>query len=342
MIKAKQKENVRWYAYRESYENKVAEICFKTGVAKKTAKSQVYTMIKASLPKVSDSNLYKKIQRARSIYKLFGKIIDLTTKKEVKGIGIDKAYGISYGVRSILELTDSQILNIIDRVTNETRDILTTGQEQNHVTKKSETSEKILPEVNAPSKPQAPSHVSPRNSETSEVVPYDARASYINVSLKEYPYLSLFNSDRHNDGYEFKSSGLCPGCGKKHDKGKVVGRYIKGSYYIKCRSSPNEKEIKINAPSEMISSDMSLANVPSTSQSKPTYDRSYFRNKILDQYPNLYGEFSSENFDYYGITDEKLCPLCKLEHGDEESIEGTYKAGSYFIKCEQREIEMVA
>ncbi|PKC55042.1 hypothetical protein RhiirA1_429686, partial [Rhizophagus irregularis] len=62
----------------------------------------------------------------------------------------------------------------------------------------------------------------------------------------------------------------------------------------------------------------------------------------LDQYPNLYREFSSENFDYYGITDEKLCPLCKLEHGDEESIEGRYKAGSYFIKCEQREIEIVA
>ena len=60
MIKAKQKENVRWYAYRESYENKVAEICSKTSVAEKIAKSQVYIMIKASLPKVSDSNLYKK------------------------------------------------------------------------------------------------------------------------------------------------------------------------------------------------------------------------------------------------------------------------------------------
>ena len=33
---------------------------------------------------------------------------------------------------------------------------------------------------------------------------------------------------------------------------------------------------------------------------------------------------------------------CKLDHDDEESIEGRYKAGSYFIKCEQREIEIVA
>ncbi len=46
------------------------------------------------------------------------------------------------------------------------------------------------------------------------VIPYDFHAFYINVALKEYPYLSLFNSDRHNDGYEFKNSGLYPGCEK--------------------------------------------------------------------------------------------------------------------------------
>ena len=63
----------------------------------------------------------------------------------------------------------------------------------------------------------------------------------------------------------------------------------------------------------MISSDTSQASVSSASQSKPTYDRTYFRNKMLDQYPDLYREFSGEDFDYYGITDETLCPLCKLE-----------------------------
>ncbi|CAB5316722.1 unnamed protein product [Rhizophagus irregularis] len=103
-LEAKRKELVCWYNYSESYQNKVAEICSKTGVAEKTAKSQVYAMIKASLPNVSDSNLYKKTERAGSVYKLFGKIIDPATKKEVMGIGIDKAYGISYGVRGISEL----------------------------------------------------------------------------------------------------------------------------------------------------------------------------------------------------------------------------------------------
>src|SRR3954453_20446319 len=97
-----------------------------------------------------------------------------------------------------------------------------------------------------------------------------------------------------------------------------------------------------NAPSEMISSDMSQANVLSTSQSNPTYNRAYFHNKALDQYPNLYREFSSEKFNYYGITDETSCSLCKLDHDDEEGIEGRYEIRSYFIKCEQREIEIVA
>ncbi|CAG8461533.1 23798_t:CDS:2, partial [Racocetra persica] len=97
MIKAKQKENIHWYIYRESYKNKVAEICSKTGIAEKTAKSQVYAMIKASLPNVSKSNLYKKTERAGSVYRLFGKIIDPATKKEVIEIGIDKVYEILYG-----------------------------------------------------------------------------------------------------------------------------------------------------------------------------------------------------------------------------------------------------
>src|ERR1051325_1768524 len=109
--------------------------------------------------------------------------------------------------------------------------------------------------------------------------------------------------------------------------------------------NPETRERIINAPPASESTEVNIsASVSSASQSKP--DHSYFRNKILDQYPNLYRECSIENFDYYGITDETtcgdyICPLCKLGHDDEE-IEGRYKAGSYFIKCEQREIEIVA
>ncbi|CAG8639101.1 14508_t:CDS:10 [Cetraspora pellucida] len=48
-------------------------------------------------------------------------------------------------------------------------------------------------------------------------------------------------------------------------------------------------------------------------QSKPTYDRSYFHSKTLDQYPNLYQE----------------------DHNDENDIKDKYEIGSYNLKCEQ-------
>ncbi|CAJ0862834.1 8735_t:CDS:2 [Entrophospora sp. SA101] len=83
--------------------------------------------------------------------------------------------------------------------------------------------------------------------------------------------------------------------------------------------------------------------IPSTPQvSIQTHDRAYFRNKTLEQYSNFYREFSSENADYYGITAETLCPLCNLDHDDEESIEGKYKDGSYYIKCEKHETKITA
>ena len=92
------------------------------------------------------------------------------------------------------------------------------------MTKNLETSEKILPKVNALTIPMSieislstapiPStHISNSLDQVNiPVIPYDACAPYINVTLKEYPYLSLFNSNKHNDGYEFKSSSLYSEC----------------------------------------------------------------------------------------------------------------------------------
>ena len=88
------------------------------------------------------------------------------------------------------------------------------------------TSEIITNDATAPAKSKVRIPIALTNSSVpvnSPVISYDACASYINVTLKEYPYLSLYNSDRHNDAYEFKNSGLCPGCEKEHNKGKVVG-----------------------------------------------------------------------------------------------------------------------
>ena len=109
-------------------------------------------------------------------------------------------------------------------------------------------------------------------------------------------------------------------------------------------TSSHNETVKILHDQSHVTSKINLTNTyipPKASQFKPTYDQSYFCSKTLDQYPNLYREFSSENFDYYGITDETSCPLYKLDHSDEESIEGKYKARSYF-KCEWCKIKIVA
>ncbi len=190
-------------------------------------------MIKTFLPKVSKMNLHKKTQRIGSIYKLFRKIINLTIKKEVKRIGINKAYRILYSVKSISELTNTQILSIIDQVVEKSYDIITINHNRNNVTKNSK-------KVNASSTLQTiPAEIKANILQISQpnknmlVILYNAYALYSNVTLKKYPYLFLYNSDKCNDRYEFKSSDLYLRCEKEHNKEKVVGRYIKGSYYIK-------------------------------------------------------------------------------------------------------------
>ncbi|CAG8514446.1 16072_t:CDS:2, partial [Racocetra fulgida] len=83
----------------------------------------------------------------------------------------------------------------------------------------------------------------------------------------------------------------------------------------------------------------------------PTHDRAYFCNKILWRCSDLYKEFSSEKFDYYGILEGSLCPVCKKSHEEGKSVKGRYEAGeskircstsSYFIICGKCEIEITA
>ncbi|RIB27456.1 hypothetical protein C2G38_2029378 [Gigaspora rosea] len=86
--------------------------------------------------------------------------------------------------------------------------------------------------------------------------------------------------------------------------------------------SKDVSNIKASIPTESSHTSNSEDMISENNKSLP-------ETKTLDEYPNLYREFSSKNFDYYGITDETLCgvsreticPLCKLGHDDEE-IEG--------------------
>ena len=110
--------------------------------------------------------------------------------------------------------------------------------------------------------------------------------------------------------------------------------------HITSLDAPTESQVSNESAPKKFDTKVEAIS-PISQSNSPTYDRTYFRNKTLNQYPTLFREFSNENFDYYGIINETLCPLYKLGHDDEESIEGKYKAGSYFIKCEQREIEII-
>ncbi|CAG8800176.1 9617_t:CDS:2 [Dentiscutata erythropus] len=81
----------------------------------------------------------------------------------------------------------------------------------------SPSSSKKLPDVKVSVPPM------PRSKKNTPVIPYDARATYINTILKQYPYLSLRHSDEFNDCYEFNDSGVCPECEQEHSKGDVFG-----------------------------------------------------------------------------------------------------------------------
>ncbi|CAG8665425.1 12966_t:CDS:2, partial [Ambispora gerdemannii] len=79
----------------------------------------------------------------------------------------------------------------------------------------------------------------------------------------------------------------------------------------------------------------------SEKQNNSAHTHANFCNKTLEQYPDIFYEYSNEGADYYGINSESLCPICKLNHEDGEGVEGNYEAGSYYIKCEASEIDMI-
>ncbi len=101
------------------------------------------------------------------------------------------------------------------------------------------------------------------------IIPYDARVLYINVVLKEYPYLFLYNSGKFQNKYVFKNLSMYLKCEKKHNKEKVISWLIDDSYNIKCLFSLHEKEIKVNALPENFSEEK-LPDVNISTVSKDT------------------------------------------------------------------------
>ncbi|CAJ0865507.1 14395_t:CDS:2 [Entrophospora sp. SA101] len=82
-----------------------------------------------------------------------------------------------------------------------------------------------------------------------------------------------------------------------------------------------------NSENKISEKNKSLPETEASASSNPTHDHAYFHNKILWRYSDLYKEFSSEKFDYYGIHEGSLCPVCKQIHEEGKSIKGRYKTG---------------
>ncbi|CAJ0903762.1 10303_t:CDS:2, partial [Entrophospora sp. SA101] len=61
--------------------------------------------------------------------------------------------------------------------------------------------------------------------------------------------------------------------------------------------------------------------------------------QLLPEITDVNLKCTDGNVDYYGITDNTSCPLCRLDHDD---IEGEYKDGTYYIKCEQHIVQIAA
>ncbi|RHZ61246.1 hypothetical protein Glove_349g33 [Diversispora epigaea] len=107
----------------------------------------------------------------------------------------------------------------------------------------------------------------------------------------------------------------------------------------------SQSKTKVNAQSisqPKVSSPVTVSPSTKSQISNSPISKKISETEILEQCPDLYKEFSSENVDYYGITAETLCPLCNLDHDGDEDIEGKYKDGSYYIKCEKHETEITA
>ncbi|CAJ0910628.1 10221_t:CDS:2, partial [Entrophospora sp. SA101] len=102
---------------------------------------------------------------------------------------------------------------------------------------------------------------------------------------------------------------------------KVISVKILHAQTTKPSCSNDISNIDISISSNLSPENETEVSASPIFSSNPAHSHAYFCNKTLEQYPNLYQEGSDGNDDYYGITDESLCPLCKLDHDNDNGIE---------------------
>ncbi|RIB17016.1 hypothetical protein C2G38_2315099 [Gigaspora rosea] len=136
-IKANQAEILCWSNFIIVLDKSLDELIVRDKVSIKKAKGQVYDFIIAQNPSTRRKSLYKKIERARKIYRLF------------ETIGLNKVkYIKSYSANAILKFTNEQIQPIINHFTkNPTKEFIDDQDNSSDDLPKTDVDEKALPKI---------------------------------------------------------------------------------------------------------------------------------------------------------------------------------------------------
>ncbi|RHZ53802.1 hypothetical protein Glove_437g26 [Diversispora epigaea] len=246
-------------------------------------------------------------QKARTIYILFN------------GIEKDKIEYITYSVDSISSLTGTQIKNIINLYIEEL-DVKVSSSEF----------QKLIGVKNS-----SHTHNQPKFDIETKV----CEETLTEVSTVTAPFILLSPISNSEDKINEKDKCLLEA---KDDIPIEPSEFSEIVNVIDGFSDSNSNGSEDDNEDEFLSEkDKSLPETKVSTPFNPVHAHANFCNKTLEQYPDIFYEYNNEGVDYYGINAETLCPICKLNHENEEGVEDNYEAGSYYIKCEVAEIDII-
>ncbi|RHZ83005.1 hypothetical protein Glove_101g2 [Diversispora epigaea] len=184
-VKANQAEILCWSSFIIVLDKSLDEIMNRDKVSMKKAKGQVYDFIITQNPGIRRESLYKKIERARKIFRLFEKI------------GLDKVkYIKSYSANAISKFTNSQIQTIIDHFTKRPDIEFTDDQDAHSAVSMTHNSSDDLPETET----SIPTESIPLDSSQENDQDSELPEAEVNTSTKETSRVS-------NSSQVFDSSG---------------------------------------------------------------------------------------------------------------------------------------
>ncbi|PKY33155.1 hypothetical protein RhiirB3_451854 [Rhizophagus irregularis] len=208
-IKVRQKEILCWYCFYKAYENRVRDIKSVKNINEQSARTLVYSEIKALLPDITDVNLRQKKIRAKRIYLLF------------TGIGIDKIQVVTSSASAVSGLSDNQIEGIINDFQKKADEMVGVTNCNAHVTESSE--------VSVPTIPNLSTHVSNSSDNSKEEAWFDENMFFNEANPTK---VNITTSD-DDDSNSSDSEEEMPDDDEDNGYGgyNEYGEYDRGYYY---------------------------------------------------------------------------------------------------------------